>query len=283
MKTQNSTHIERMNKVIHTIENSLDLEITLAELAAIAYYSEFHFHRLFRAYVGESVYAFRKRLLLERAVKYLQYSKKSITDIALDSGYDNSSSFNKAFKSHFKCTPSIARRQMIAFKKFHIPKLEENKKMKAEIVNLKDINVIAARGVGSYDEIAAEAWGRIMKFAYGNKHMHKSVRRFGLSHDDPNVTDPDKIRYDACLDIDVDISAADNLTTLTIAGGKYAKFMHIGSYDNLDQTYAYIFNQWLPQSGYELRADPCFDLYLNKDPRRTKPENLKTQVHIPLV
>ncbi|VAW34169.1 hypothetical protein MNBD_GAMMA01-1955 [hydrothermal vent metagenome] len=51
----------------------------------------------------------------------------------------------------------------------------------------------------------------------------------------------------------------------------------------MNQTYGYIFNQWLPNSGYKLRAAPCFDLYLNKDPRRTKPENLKTEVHIPLI
>ena len=101
----------------------------------------------------------------------------------------------------------------------------------------------------------------------------------------PNVTESDKIRYDACLDLDfnVDISQADNLKQMVIVGGKYAKFLHIGSYDDLDKTYGYIFNQWLPDSGYELRTDPCFDLYLNKDPRRTKPENLKTIVHIPLL
>ena len=277
-----SLHIQRMNRVVQAIEDSLDLNITVNCLARIACYSEFHFHRLFRSYVGESVYAFRKRLLLERAVKLLQYSEKSITEIALDSGYDNHSSFSKAFKKHFNYSPNIVRQQMISFETFKIPKIDKSINMKAEIVELKDTKVIAARGVGTYEQIAAEAWGRIMKFAYGNKHMHKDVRRFGLSHDDPNITAPDKIRYDACLDIDVDISQANNLRKMTITGGKYARFLHIGSYDNLDKTYAYIFNQWLPESGYELRTAPCFDLYLNKDPRRTKPENLKTEVHIPL-
>ena len=278
-----NSHIQRMNRVIQAIEESLDSDITVGFLAGVACYSEFHFHRLFRSYVGESVYAFRKRLLLERAVKLLQYSEKSITEIAFDSGYDNHSSFSKAFKKHFNHSPNTVRQQMISFEKFSIPKIDESINMKVEIVELEEINVIAARGVGTYQQIAAEAWGRIMKFAYSNKHMHKDVRRFGLSHDDPNITAADKIRYDACLDIDVDISQTDNLRKLTIAGGKYAKFIHIGSYDNLDKTYGYIFNQWLPNSDYELRTVPCFDLYLNKDPRRTKPENLTTEVHIPLI
>ncbi len=62
-------HHERMNKVVQYIDHNLDVEITIAELSKIACYSEYHFHRLFRAYVGESIYGYRKRLLLERAVK----------------------------------------------------------------------------------------------------------------------------------------------------------------------------------------------------------------------
>lgn len=276
-----------MSKVVSYIEATLDLDITIKSLAGIAFYSEFHFQRLFRAYVGESVYAYRKRLLLERAVKLLQYSEKSITEIAFDSGYDNQSSFNKSFKKMFNYSPSDVRNKMLTFTNFKIPKIDENKTMKVEIVKLEDIKVIAARGVGTYEKIAPEAWGRIMKFAYSNRLMSGSdIRRFGVSHDDPNITGIDKLRYDACLDLDIDFSKGyinvDNLKKMTIAGGKYAKVMHIGSYDDLDKTYAYIFNQWLPDSGYELRTDPCFDLYLNKDPRRTKPENLKTEVHIPL-
>jgi AraC family transcriptional regulator len=70
---------------------------------------------------------------------------------------------------------------------------------------------------------------------------------------------------------------------MLIAGGKYAQFVHKGSYDSLGNTYNYAFNKWLPKSGYQLRMVPCFDLYLNKDPRRTKPENLTTVVHLPLM
>jgi len=276
-------HTQRMNKVVQFIDETLDMEVSINTLAKMAFYSEYHFHRLFRSYVGESVYAYRKRLLLERAVKFLQFTTKSITEIAFDSGYDNSSSFNKAFKKHFNHSPTQVRGQLIEFENYSFPKDYKGVIMKVEIVELEDINVIAARGIGNYKEMAAEAWGRIMKFAYGNKLMKSDIRRFGISHDDPNVTDLDKVRYDACLDLDVDISQADNLKKMVISGGKYAKIMHVGSYDNLDKTYGYIFNEWLPTSGHELRISPCFDLYLNKDPRRTKPENLKTLVHIPLV
>jgi AraC family transcriptional regulator len=40
--------------------------------------------------------------------------------------------------------------------------------------------------------------------------------------------------------------------------------------------------QWYPESGEKLRDLPCFDVYLNRDPRRTKPENLRTEIYVPV-
>ena len=282
-------HTQRMTKVLQFIDETLDLEVSVSSLAKMAFYSEFHFHRIFRSFVGESVYAYRKRLLMERAVKFLQYTNKSVTEIAFDSGYDSHSSFTKAFKKFYKHSPSEVRQGQLIFDKYAFPQIEKGFNMKVKIVELDEVQVIAVRGVGHFDEIASNAWGRLMKFAYGSGYMNEQVRRFGITHDDPNVTDLDKIRYDACLDLalgkgeGMDVSIHDDLKKMIITGGKYAQFVHEGSYDELGTTYNYAFNHWLPQSGYKLRLVPCFDLYLNKDPRRTKPENLTTIVHLPIV
>ena len=270
--------------MIHHLENTLDQAISIADMAKIACYSEFHFYRLFRTTVGESIYAFRKRLLLERAVRFLQYSDKSIIQIALESGYDSHSSFNKAFKKHFNHSPKEVRQKMIHLNQFDLTdNTYAGENMKIDIVTIDDIPVIATRGVGNYDEVATDAWGRIMKFAYANNHINAHVRRFGITHDDPNITAPNNIRYDACLDIDVDISTVDNLKRMVITGGKYARVLHKGSYDNLEKTYAYVFNHWLTQNDQQLRDCPCFDQYLDIDPRAMRAEDLTTLVHIPLL
>lgn len=276
-------HAERMNKVIQFIEHNLDTEISVHQLSKIACYSEFHFHRLFRSFVGESIYAYKKRLLLERSVKHLLYSNDSITEIAFKCGYDNPSSFNKAFKANFSYTPSQVRKQMVSVDTTKI-KLNINQSidMKPEIKIIDDINVICAREVGNYVESAPKAWNRIMQFADSHQLMNKDVRMIGIPHDDPSVTDANNIRYDACLDIDVSINEEDNLIKYTISGGKYAKFLHQGAYENLDQSYSYIFNEWLPESNYKLRDEPCFDIYLNNDSKETKPENLTTEIYIPI-
>ncbi len=277
-------HQERMNKVIQAIENKFDSELSIKALSELSYYSEFHFHRVFRSYVGESVYGYRKRLLLERAVKQLLYSENAITQIAFDCGYDNQASFNKAFKNQYGYTPSQVRNDRVAIQPHTFTMISDDKKhMKPTIKNIDDINVICAREVGSYEVAAPKAWGRVMRYGYSNRLMAKHIRSIGITHDDPQVTDANQIRYDACLDLDTPITPEDNLTKHVIAGGSYAVFLHKGPYEGLQETYSAIFNHWLPESEYELkREEPCFEIYLNRDPRKTKPENLKTEIYVPL-
>lgn len=282
--THIESHIERMSAVRRFIENRLDEKMTVSELAAIACYSEFHFHRLFRAHFGESVYAFQKRLLLERAVKQLSYSSKSITDIALDAGYDNSSSFNKAFFKCFAHTPSQVRANKLAISASEqtISSELKVKTMEATIKQTDPIDVICARATGNYQKAAEDAWSTLMPFGYGNKLMDKATQLFGITYDDPAITDPDKIRYDACISVNQQIELTQGLEHKTIEGGRHAVFIHKGPHSNLAASYAHIFNQWLPDSGCELRDSPCFERYLNRDPRRTKPENLRTEIYVPL-
>ena len=280
-------HQERMNKVVQFIERKLDEQLNIKHLSTISHYSEFHFHRLFRAYVGESVYAYRKRLLLERAVKQLLHSSSFITDIAFNAGYDNQASFNKAFRNQYQCSPSEFRKNRGSINKQDVQQNARNTAMQATIKTIQPITVTCAREIGSYQEAAPKAWGRIMRYGYSNRFMKKEVRSIGISHDDPSVTSPEQIRYDACLELDFDLAsttnAEDNLFKHTIAGGKYAVFLHKGVYEELKQSYSAIFNTWLPESGYNIKQQqPCFEIYLNRDPRKTKPENLKTEIYVPL-
>ena len=58
---------KRVNRVIDHIRDHLADELSLESLAAIAAFSPFHFHRIFRAMTGETLAAFVQRLRLERA------------------------------------------------------------------------------------------------------------------------------------------------------------------------------------------------------------------------
>ncbi|GAA0357660.1 AraC family transcriptional regulator [Bowmanella denitrificans] len=276
-------HTDRINRVIRYIENNLDADLDVDRLADIACYSKFHFHRLFCAAFGEGVYAFKKRLLLERSVKHLLHSSDSLTEIAFKCGYDNQASFHKAFKKQFCCTPSQVRKLVVHIGNHAIQPIPTRSiDMQPDIVELPDMPVICARAFGTYAQAAPQAWAKIMKFAYSNRLMNSQVRLFGIPRDDPNLTQPDRIRYDACLDINADLGGTTDVSQHVIEGGRYLKFLHRGAHEKLSETYTSIFHQWLPESNYKLRDVPVFELYLNRDPRKTKPQNLKTEIYIPV-
>ena len=159
--------------------------------------------------------------------------------------------------------------------------------MKVDIRSLKPIPVISVRKKGDYKSAANQAWQALMSFTYSNRLMTKETESIGICYDDPKVTEPENIRYNACVTYQAPIKFSQEveegvIEEDVIEGGLYAVFLHSGSYDNLKDTYATIFNQWLPESDYRLRELPPFEKYLNRDPRRTKPENLRTEIYIPI-
>jgi len=83
----NSEYAQRIDRVIDYLRGNLDRPVKLAELADVACFSEFHFHRIFRAVSGETLNSFTNRLRLEKAARLLRYSEQSLTDIALDCGF----------------------------------------------------------------------------------------------------------------------------------------------------------------------------------------------------
>lgn len=89
----------RMNRVVDHIQCHLAEPLDLERLAAVACFSPFHFHRLFHAWMGETLQVFVHRVRLERAAQLLVFDRlKSISDAALDCGFSSASAFARAFK-----------------------------------------------------------------------------------------------------------------------------------------------------------------------------------------
>src|SRR5262250_3772093 len=103
-------YAQRINRVIDYLRENLDRQVKLEELAKVACFSEFHFHRIFRAVSGETLNNFTNRLRLEKAARLLRYSDQSLTDIALDCGFSSSATFSRAFQSGYDTSPSQFRK-----------------------------------------------------------------------------------------------------------------------------------------------------------------------------
>ncbi len=94
-----SDYAGRVLRVLTHIQEHLDAPLVLSDLAALAHFSPFHFHRVFRGMVGESVLQHVRRLRLERAAMQLKTTADSVTSIALDAGYEAHEAFTRAFRS----------------------------------------------------------------------------------------------------------------------------------------------------------------------------------------
>jgi AraC family transcriptional regulator, mar-sox-rob regulon activator len=108
------TYAQIINLAEDYIENNLSRKILLSEIANSVCLSEYHFHRIFRTIATETIHQFISRIKLERsAVRLVTNQNESITDIALQYGYSESSSYCRAFKKHFKTTPIQFRKARI--------------------------------------------------------------------------------------------------------------------------------------------------------------------------
>lgn len=291
MPPRNATvddHRQRINRVLLYIEGHLDEPLSLEILARVACFSPFHFHRLFAAHVGESLHGHVRRLRLERGALRLSLGEENVTGVAFMAGYETPAAFTRAFREQFGVSPTDYRKER-AMERSELLKgekglqlAEEAMALEAEMRQIPETKVLFVRRTGPYGEVAAGAWEALMKFTYSRRLMTKETRLIGISHDDPSITPEESIRYDACVTFAGDVKPEGEVGVKAIAGGRYAVFIHKGPYEKFADTYSVIFSRWLPISREKLRDAPCFEVYLNRDPRRTKPENLRTEIWVPV-
>jgi len=114
----NEIYRTRINHVIDYVINNLDKSFSLDELAEVALFSPFHFHKIFVALTGESVNFFTNRVRLEKAARLLKYSEGKISQIAIDCGFSSPSTLSRSFKKYFGLSPkSYQKGQEIDFSK----------------------------------------------------------------------------------------------------------------------------------------------------------------------
>ncbi|MCR5684801.1 MAG: AraC family transcriptional regulator [Lachnospiraceae bacterium] len=106
--TTNKQHeyVEKFMNVCGYINEHCTEDITVEELAALAGFSKFHFARLFKQFTNSSYYEYLTHKRIEHAEAMLITPDISITEVAMQSGFNSLSTFNRVFKSVKGCTPS---------------------------------------------------------------------------------------------------------------------------------------------------------------------------------
>lgn len=279
-------YIEAINKAILYIETHITEPIYIGDVAQSAHLSKYHFHRIFKAFYGCTLNEYIIRIRLEKSAIVLCTSQKTIKDIALEYDFNDLETFIHAFDKYFNTTPSIFREQQRKITLSSLNTIINTNNFKQqpykepEIVNIKSIKIACIRHIGHYDTVGP-TWEKLIKWGYKKWLLGWKPKMIGIPHDSPQITAEENIRYDACVVIRKEIQPENDIQYKEIVRGQYAVFSYKGSYHQLSNMYNYIYGKWLIESNYTLRDDPGFEMYKN-NPKRTKPENLFTEIYIPI-
>jgi AraC family transcriptional regulator len=107
-------------------------------------------------------------------------------------------------------------------------------------------------------------------------------RTFGMVYSDPETTEPEEFRFDICGEIENPVPEnPQGVITKQIPSGRCATVRHYGSTDRIGESAYYLYREWLPESGEELRDFPLFFHYVKKMPEIPEHEQV-TDVYLPL-
>ena len=273
-------YARRMHDVQEHIDAHLDQALELDALAAVAHFSAFHFHRLFSAYMGETLGEYLRRRRLELgALRLVSQPELPVLNVALSVGFGSPEAFARAFKARFGKTPSAWRSDERAKRKPGQAKRKRDQAsgarggkpgalrnsaleapMKARLVDRKPVTVAYFRHVGPTGAPLSDFWrDEVAPWMETNGLFGRT--RYGISHDDPSITAPDRTRYDACVEIPEDFVGTGKYLTTTLPGGRYAVARFEGRADQIGDAWATLLRDWLPQSGMQLDARPFFEHY----------------------
>jgi len=288
----------RINRVIDYIGAHLAERMTLGELAKVACFSPFHFHRIFSAMVGETLADYVKRLRLEKAAGILAVNPRvPITNVALDCGFSSSPVFARAFKERFGKTASEWRDALSktehedrVLSPHSIPKtrfslawvggLEEGR-LKVSVELMPSFQVAYVRHFGLYGPTVRRAWATLFKWAGPRGLLRPEAKPIGVYHDDPMITPGESCRYDACIPVPPETRAEGQVGRTEIPSQTCGVAFFEGIEDELPKAYIDLYSRWLPGSGYQPGDVPAYDVYLN-DPDADPEGKFRMKICVPV-
>lgn len=300
-------YIARINKAFDYIESNFDKPITLDELAGVANFSRFHFHRIFLGMVGETPFQFLQRVRLEKAGALLIYNPDdSISHIAQKCGFSDISVFSRNFKNQFGMSATQYRK--MKREKSNISQLNGKKDQlknrasmyfcqstnsikwrsdmelleKVEVRELPRMNLAYVRHIGPYkgDEKLFEGlWNRLFSWA-GPRGLigGPDFRSLVIYHDDPNITGEDKLRMSVCITVPPGTKTGGETGSMVLEPAKYVIARFNVDATQFQQAWEWLYAEWFPGSGYQPDDKPCFEMY----PEEPKDGRFVVEICVPV-
>lgn len=284
---KNSTTIVRINKAIQYIENNLASSLLLEGIAQEAHFSQFHFHRVFKAVVNETLHNYITRKRIERAaILLLHHPNKNITHIATLVGFTSISTFSRAFKKFYGlsatefrekspgkfskiCKTESKNGQVITELQQYICNIQNHLnfiRMKANSIAVKDLTELKVAyipHIGPCEQIGI-AFDKLLKWGYPKGLVNGQNKVITIYHDSPKITDPNKLRMSACISLPKENYPIDSseINTRVIPAGKHVVAQFEITVDEFQKAWESVF-AWVFEKGFKVRNSDPFEVYYN--------------------
>lgn len=295
---------EVVQPVLLHVEEHLEEPLTLEQLAAIAGFSPHHFHRVFQHVTGEAPKAYLRRLRLERAVYRMKVSPDNVLRIALDSGFSSNETFTRAFVRRFDISPSEFRAVLREYRRVVGDLLGsatfagftedtpltlrfDMQQHPVTVVRSPARHLLFARHHG-YERLLAPGeareglWADALAYADAHRIDYAAHTLLAITHDDPYVTDDQRIRFDACIEVSGPVAVAYPFAYRRLPSRLCVVRTHTGGLEEIAQTFAQIGVDWLPSHGYGLAAAPPFEVHSCVRAPDGALQITHTDAHVPL-
>lgn len=274
---------ESILKAILKIEREPFQDWNLEAVSSEAGYSSFHFHRVFKAAAGITLFQYVRYKQMQAAAK-LVIREERFEDIAFQCKFSSVEAFSRSFKNFFGKSP----------KEFQLnpDKLLKNYEiiqkgvvsMNCKVIELdKDIFVVGVpiNTNPTLDFNISIAWKQLTEKWEDILHKPDCPRVFGLEkYSSGDMHRPNGITYTACVEVmNADIIPEGTVKDL-IPSGTYAVFTHVGPTENLDQTFSYAYTEGLAKENLVPVGDFDVEVYDNRFNEGTPDSEL--DIYIPV-
>ncbi|RUT33671.1 helix-turn-helix domain-containing protein [Paenibacillus zeisoli] len=284
-------YIESVTKAIAYIEDHLSSEITPEEIAGLAGYSHYHFHRIFQSVTRCSVSEYIRRRRLTHAAYDLFYSDLRIVEIAIKYRFESQEAFTRSFQRMFSITPGQFRKQTdmkdTLFRAMEKKVLDEaglkhlhfGMTLDPVYITLDRLHLVGMRTQGVNSSEVGRLWSCFKKRA---AEIENRCDAESIGYALIELTGVQwEVAYTACATVTHKGRIPEGMVYRTLPSTTYAVFSHRGSLDRLPDTFQYIYHTWLPRSGRTRMNAPELARY---DHRYLGPTNEDSEfdIYIPI-
>lgn len=295
-------YISRIQKVQDYIEQNYGKNMTTEELAEVAGFSKYHFNRIFKSVMDESLLQYVNRVRMEKALFILAHRPdRNMTDVAYELGFGDSAIFSRAFKTHYGLSPLAYRKKYSTNCKENLFLSEYNKPVKnkkwveepfpntgqVRVVNMEDEELVYIRHVGTYKSLGrtfAKWMQELFRLSHKQGLLKDGKNKFlVMYHDNPEFGDEKHFRTSLCLTVPEGCVAKEDgkLGVTKLEGGLFA----VGHYEinpgQFEDAWDHMYRNWLMMSGYVPRNATPYEVYLN-NPKEDKDGLIKVDIYVPI-